>query len=325
LHWSVAIVINPGAILEHRALLLDEVDISAGKLREWLNSEWKRLRPESGIEAPFDAKTMKIYSPKGSSLVFPMPFSVMTLTISAVGVVAIRSTLPRQQVSRAVIVILSEGAMLKLQSCIRSWDCGVYVCRYVFAIYKLRKKVFSYGEVGYSRPEKPARLFRDLITESDEFDFDAADISRIRLNFRELLERLSVLYDRWKEADTLQRKAIKNQRKKAKVAMGLGDPECVNVNLKDSSNANMGDNCQQETGGVESGKIESIGAVTHDEDKMFSENYLFDGTAPSVERPILGTKSPASEVQDLQTNSRLSLLQPPVEADNVEYLSDFEA
>jgi hypothetical protein len=212
--------------------------------------------------------------------------------------------------------------MLKLESCIRSWDCGVYVCRYVFAIYKLRKRAFSYGEVGYSRPEKPALIFRDLITDSQEFDFDATDISRIRLNFRELLERLSVLYDRWKQADTLQRKAIKNQRKKAKVAMGLSDPECVNANLKDSYNANTGDNCQQEAGGVESGKIEGIGAVNHDVDKMLSEDFLFDDTAP---RSILGTKSPASEVQDLQTNSRVSLLQPPAETDNHEYLSDFEA
>jgi Ulp1 family protease len=97
LHWSVAVVVNPGAILEHVALLLDEVDIPydmpfpcilffdslkahaqnrvAGKVREWLNSEWKRLRPESENEAPFTAKSMKIYSPKGSLAVFPMTIS----------------------------------------------------------------------------------------------------------------------------------------------------------------------------------------------------------------------------------------------------------
>jgi hypothetical protein len=112
LHWSVAVVVNPGAILEHIALLSDEVDIPsdmafpcilffdslkahaqnrvAGKVREWLNSEWKRLRPESGNDAPFTAKSMKIYSPKGSSSVFSMPFYVMRLTISLVGMAAIQ-------------------------------------------------------------------------------------------------------------------------------------------------------------------------------------------------------------------------------------------
>jgi hypothetical protein len=125
LHWSVAVVVNPGAILEHMALLSGEVDIPAdmpfpcilffdslkahaqnrvaGKVRQWLNSEWKRLRPESSIDAPFSAKTMKIYSPKGSSPVFPMPFSVMILILSVVGMAAIHSTLPRQQVSHGAI------------------------------------------------------------------------------------------------------------------------------------------------------------------------------------------------------------------------------
>jgi hypothetical protein len=214
--------------------------------------------------------------------------------------------------------------MLKLESRIRSWDCGVYVCRYVFAMYKLRNRSFSYEEVGYSRPEKPARLFRDLITESDEFDFDATDISRIRLNFRQLLERLSVLYDRWKEADTLKRKAIKKQRKKAKLAMELGEPDCVNANLKDSSNSNTLEGSQQEAGSVEDEKIENIDGM-NDMDKMLSEDSLFDGTVPSVQRHILGTKSPDSEVQDLQTNSRVSFVQPPAEADNDDYVSDFEA
>jgi Ulp1 family protease len=54
------------------------------------------------------------------------------------------------------------------------WDCGVFVCRYGFAMYQLRDKKFSYREVMEGKTP-----FSALITNSTEFNFDMNDIDRI--------------------------------------------------------------------------------------------------------------------------------------------------
>jgi hypothetical protein len=81
-------------------------------------------------------------------------------------------------------------------------------------MYKLRGRKFSYRDAGLIG-EKP-QPFKVLITESDEFEFGTDDISRIRDEFRTLLERLSVLYVKWKaDRDDQRRKAIAARSKKA--------------------------------------------------------------------------------------------------------------
>ena len=89
-HWSLCIVVNPGAIDKHFQLLSDEAipitqddpfpcllffdalkahakDRVASHVRKWLNSEWARLNPDAILKKPFASKSMVIYSPKGLS------------------------------------------------------------------------------------------------------------------------------------------------------------------------------------------------------------------------------------------------------------------
>lgn len=55
--------------------------------------------------------------------------------------------------------------------------------------------------------------FRELITESDAFDFAMSDIVRLRKDMRTLIERLSDIYGPWKrEQDRLEREARKKEK-----------------------------------------------------------------------------------------------------------------
>jgi sentrin-specific protease 7 len=87
LHWSLCVVVNPGEIMNQikyskndvreEALLpcmffFDSLKahrqaIIAKHVRNWLNSEWKRLKKakECDEESPFDEKAMVVYSPRG--------------------------------------------------------------------------------------------------------------------------------------------------------------------------------------------------------------------------------------------------------------------
>jgi hypothetical protein len=100
LHWSLAVVVNPGAIMRHKKWLVgseyvaidDDEDCShqlypcilffdslrahntnavAVKLRHWLNAEWKRTMAVAGklADNPFTKKTMLATSPKGTTWV----------------------------------------------------------------------------------------------------------------------------------------------------------------------------------------------------------------------------------------------------------------
>ena len=83
-----------------------------------------------------------------------------------------------------------------------SWDCGVFVCRYAYGLYLLRNHVITYGDLGNSK-----RPFRELITNSEEFDFDSEDIVRLRGVLKILIGRLSTMYLKWKKAKDEQEKA----------------------------------------------------------------------------------------------------------------------
>lgn len=76
-----------------------------------------------------------------------------------------------------------------------TWDCGVFVCRYAYAIYHLRNRPFSYGAVHERTP------FSQLITGGTEFDFDMRDIVRFRGEFKKLVENLSQVYCNWKREE----------------------------------------------------------------------------------------------------------------------------
>lgn len=90
MHWSLCVVVNPGAVVKHREIFNEDslTNVSendsfpcllffdalkahaknkvASRVRNWLNTEWTRLKPDILPKKPFDAKSMTIYSPKGT-------------------------------------------------------------------------------------------------------------------------------------------------------------------------------------------------------------------------------------------------------------------
>ena len=191
LHWSLCVVVNPGAIIAHREHMMEDRNSNTTNLvvednpfpcilffdslrahaknrfaklvRKWLNSEWKRLHPQQVELSPFDFKSMVVYSP----------------------------AIPYQN---------------------NSWDCGVYVCRYMYAMYMLRSRQFTYLEVGWFEKSDDA-MFGDLITDHEAFQFDGDDIVRIRIEFMLLMERLSKKFLAWKEDINRQRLETRRSKK----------------------------------------------------------------------------------------------------------------
>jgi len=88
LHWSLCIVVNPGAILNEiddpdreiadnsllpcilffDSLKAHQKNTITKHVRTWLNSEWKRLKKvrSQSKEDPFDVNMMKVYAPRGA-------------------------------------------------------------------------------------------------------------------------------------------------------------------------------------------------------------------------------------------------------------------
>lgn len=86
MHWSLAVVVNPGAIVDHTKRISGDLEHDESApcpsilfadslkchrktqvgilLRKWLNSEWQRLRNKD--EQPFTAESMRILSPRGT-------------------------------------------------------------------------------------------------------------------------------------------------------------------------------------------------------------------------------------------------------------------
>lgn len=96
-----------------------------------------------------------------------------------------------------------------------TWDCGVFVCRYAYAVYELRHRHFTYEDAGMYCEESTQgagqRAFYDLISDSAEFNFGMKDIARFRKEFKILIERLSKIYLRFKKKerdDLRQRKGV---------------------------------------------------------------------------------------------------------------------
>ena len=85
-------------------------------------------------------------------------------------------------------------------------DCGVFVCRYAFAMFQLRHLKFTYQDAGLDRMSarqsftprqrdvlRP-KAFLNLITNGKAFEFDVDDIQRIRSEFKTLIRNLHPLY-----------------------------------------------------------------------------------------------------------------------------------
>eukprot|EP01082_Thalassiosira_pseudonana_P009089 g8088.t1.2.5e17418a g8088 g8088.t1 contig27:163628-167782(+) len=83
-------------------------------------------------------------------------------------------------------------------------DCGVFVCRYAYGLYLMRRQLFT--------PEDINDNFKGMITNGSAFAFDMKDIARIRGEFTTLIDRLSPKYLAIKDAEE---KAAKRAKKKA--------------------------------------------------------------------------------------------------------------
>jgi hypothetical protein len=80
-----------------------------------------------------------------------------------------------------------------------SWDCGVFVCMYAYALYET---VLDVETLTY----RDARCQFKVITLSAFFDFDSSDIIRLRREMKELIQKLSDIYLPWKKSMDQQEK-----------------------------------------------------------------------------------------------------------------------
>eukprot|EP00563_Minutocellus_polymorphus_P004411 CAMPEP_0181044106 /NCGR_PEP_ID=MMETSP1070-20121207/13080_1 /TAXON_ID=265543 /ORGANISM="Minutocellus polymorphus, Strain NH13" /LENGTH=1161 /DNA_ID=CAMNT_0023122511 /DNA_START=127 /DNA_END=3612 /DNA_ORIENTATION=+ len=187
LHWSLCVVVNPGAISNEYVdeddqsddqdfpciLFLDSLKAHrkarvATKVRNWLNHEAKRLGKFTEL---FEAKNPKLFNKETMEVIDPK--------------------VPYQD---------------------NSWDCGVFVCRYAYALYLMRNKQITYEAAGLeNRP-----YFLDLITKSPEFNFNMVDIGRVRDELKELITNLSPKYFEAKAKEKLEQDE-KRKAKKRKV------------------------------------------------------------------------------------------------------------
>jgi hypothetical protein len=147
-------------------------------------------------------------------------------------------------------------------------DCGVFVCRYALAMFKLRHLEFTNKEAGIekgsdSTPTGNRRLtrrrktrsnapFSKLITNGIEFDFKCDDIHRIRTEYQTFIRNLHPLYDQFNkikiETEKEEKKARKESRRKGKVeTTAATGPSSIDEDQKENSVVDVHTSTMKET------------------------------------------------------------------------------
>ena len=96
-----------------------------------------------------------------------------------------------------------------------SWDGGVFVCRYAYALYLMRNRRITYAAAGLETSHdllETRPYFRNLITDSPEFNFNLSDIGRVRDELKQLITNLSPKYFEAKAKEKLEQ----DEKRKAK-------------------------------------------------------------------------------------------------------------
>ena len=258
LHWSLCVIVNPGAVEKSNLisveddkedsplscmLFFDSLKMhnkirSQRLLLKWLNSEWQRVNDISST--PFTTKNYQIYDPEGMFellCVLYLDFMVAfhpILTFLLILFLFNCITVPRQD----------NGS-----------DCGVFVCRYALAMFKLRHLEFTNKEAGiekgsdsiptghrFTRRTSTRRNgpFSRLITNGEDFDFNCADIRRIRIGYQTFIRNLHPLYDQFNkvkiETEKEERKARKESKRKGKVeTTAATGPSSIDEDHKENS------------------------------------------------------------------------------------------
>ena len=82
-------------------------------------------------------------------------------------------------------------------------ECGVFVCRFAYAMFKLRHLQFSYSDAGLHPLKRASKqisenVFQQLITNGNLFDFNMDGMFRLRENFKNLIWTLHLFSKKWK-------------------------------------------------------------------------------------------------------------------------------
>ena len=114
------------------------------------------------------------------------------------------------------------------------------MCRNAYAIAKLQGHKFTYGELGFPSPDHDWSLANGFFRESEVFVYDREDIKRLRNDILVLLERLSKLYEPWRNEknriEEERKRTARTERAKLKASSDVGNPQSDGL----SSNENSG-------------------------------------------------------------------------------------
>lgn len=99
-----------------------------------------------------------------------------------------------------------------------TWDCGVFVCHYIHAIYMLRNKQFTFADLEQSK-RGIKRNVVPIIDGCDDFSFTMEDISSTRQEMKTLIKRLSQLFVPWKQNREESERATKRKKLQDGIAL----------------------------------------------------------------------------------------------------------
>lgn len=154
LHWSLCVVVNPGAI-QNRVyndenqhdnqhddpfpciLFFDSLKAHckgrvALNVRKWLNCEWDRLYPRNDVKRPFQSKSMMIYCPKGATHARSTTCTAcFHRFLTCFILIDFSSSIPRKQVRRVSIKASSRYTLYLLTvSFLRHPAVGTAACTF---------------------------------------------------------------------------------------------------------------------------------------------------------------------------------------------------